>query len=105
MHSPSQLLLHCLELGPHAVAPGLPLDAELSGAGLAEMKVKPRNVKVSGLPSPPGAIGRREAAELEHAGLVRMERQGEFRQPLPQRVEEATSVVLALEAEDQIIGV
>jgi hypothetical protein len=35
MHSPPQLRLHFLELRPHVVAPALPLDLELAGAGFS----------------------------------------------------------------------
>src|SRR5271166_2725353 len=35
MHWPPQLRLHFLELRPHAVAPALPLDLELAGAGFS----------------------------------------------------------------------
>jgi hypothetical protein len=43
------------------------------------------------------------AAELNQAGLVRMERQRECLEPLTHRIEEATCVVLMLEAGYQII--
>jgi CheY-like chemotaxis protein len=53
----------------------------------------------------PGASGRRMAAELEQAGLVRMERQRELLQPRTHRVSEAVSVRLVLEADDDIISI
>ena len=70
------------------------------------MKVKPKKAKVSGLPTPRFfAIDCREAAELNQASLVRVERQRECLEPLVHRIEEATCVVLMLEAGHQIIGV
>jgi hypothetical protein len=45
------------------------------------------------------------AAELDQAGLVRMERQGERLEPLTHRIEKVTSVLLVLEAGDQIVDV
>ena len=69
------------------------------------MKVKPRKSKVSGLPQPaPLAIGRRKAAELDQAGLVRMQRQRKLPEPLAHRVPEATGVALVLKADDQVSG-
>src|SRR5215469_9630516 len=52
VHSQPQLRLDFLELRLHAVAPGLPLKLEESPAHLLQMKVKPRNAKVSGLLTP-----------------------------------------------------
>jgi hypothetical protein len=70
------------------------------------MKVKPQKAKVSDLPTPrflrsAAAL----AAELNQAGLVRMERQRECLEPLTHRFEEATCVVLMLEAGHQIVSV
>ena len=46
------------------------------------------------------------AAELDQAGLVRMERSAaNASNSLAHRIEEATSVVLVLEADHQIVGV
>ena len=52
VHASPHLLFDYLELRPHAVAPSLPFDLELSWRVLPQMKVKPRKLKVSGLPSP-----------------------------------------------------
>src|SRR5262249_62358192 len=51
------------------------------------------------------ALGCCVAAELDQAGLVRMERQRECLEPLTHRIEEATCVVLLLKAGYQIIGI
>jgi hypothetical protein len=51
------------------------------------------------------ASGGRMAAELNLAGLVRMERQREDLEPITHRVEKATSGALVLEAGHQIIGI
>ena len=49
---------------------------------LPQMKVKPKNAKVSGLPEPASlAVDRRKAAELDQAGLVRVKRQRKFPEP------------------------
>src|SRR5208282_5003660 len=47
------------------------------------------------------AVLRRKAAELNQAGLVRMERQRELLQPVAHRLPEAASVALMLEADDK----
>jgi hypothetical protein len=51
------------------------------------------------------AFGGRTAAELNQAGLARMERQRECPEPLTQCIEESTGVILMLEACYQIICV
>ena len=62
--------------------------------------------KVSGLAEPALlAVLRREAAELNQAGLVRMKRQRELLQPVAHRLPEAASVALMLEADDGVVGV
>src|SRR6516162_3617880 len=106
VHSPPQLRLDFLELRLHAVAPGLPLKLEGSPArftadeGEAQKREGVRSTDTAFL-----AIDRRVAAELNHAGLDRVERQRECLEPLAHRIEEATCVVLMLEAGHQIIGV
>ena len=106
VHSLPQLRLDFLELRPHAVAPGLPLKLESSPSRFAADEGEAQESE--GLRSADTAflvVGRRMAAELNQAGLVRMERQRECLEPLTHRIEEATCVVLMLEAGHQIIGV
>src|SRR6516165_4780277 len=106
VHSPPQLRLDFLELRLHAVAPGLPLKLEESPArftadeGEAQKREGVRSTDTAVL-----AIDRRAAAELNHAGLDRVERQRECREPFAHCIEETTCVVLMLEAGHQIIGV
>ena len=70
------------------------------------MKVKPRKLKVSGLSEPALlASGRRVAAKLDQAGLLRMQRQRKLLQSFAHRVQEATGVGLVLEADDDVIRV
>ena len=104
VHSQPQLHLDFLELRLHAVAPGLPLKLEESPArftadeGETQKREGVRSADTAFL-----AIDRRAAAELNHAGLDRVERQRECPEPLAHRIE-ATCVVLMLEAGHQIIG-
>ena len=106
VHSPPQLRLDFLEFRLHAVAPGLPLKLEEASArftadeGEAQKREGVRSTNTAFL-----AIDRRAAAELNHAGLDRVERQRECREPLAHCIEETTCVVLMLEAGHQIIGV
>ena len=100
VHSQPQLRLDFLELRPHAVAPGLPLKLEGSSARFTADESEAQESE--GLRSTDTAflaIGRRAAAELDHAGLARVER------PLAHRIEEAQCVVLMLETGHQIVGV
>src|SRR3982751_369083 len=80
--TPSQLFLDLPEPRPHAVAPGLPLEQEASLAGSAADEGEAQEGEGLRLAEPaPGASGRRLAAELDQAGLLRMQRQRELLQP------------------------
>jgi hypothetical protein len=70
------------------------------------MQVKPRKLKVSGFAEPAlSAPFCREAAELDQAGLVRVERQRELLEPPAHIAPEAPGVSLVLEADDYVISV
>src|ERR1700726_1772297 len=106
VHSLPQLRLDFLELRPHAVAPGLPLKLEDSPSRFAADEGEAQESE--GLRTTDAAflaVGCRMAAELKQGGLVRMERQRECLKPLTHRIEEATCIVLMLEAGHQIVGV
>src|SRR5215207_1136539 len=106
MQPPSQLLLDLRELRPHAVAPGFSAEQELALPRPAADEGEAQEGEGLRLAeTTPGALDRREAAELDQAGLVRMQRQREPLQPLAHRVPEAPGVGLMLEAEYEIIGV
>src|SRR5512134_3720263 len=103
--SPPHLLLDLPELGSHAVTPGLPFDQEVAPTALAADEGKAQEVEGLRFSEPaPGALCRRVAAELDQAGLVRMERQRELLQPRTHRVPEAVGVGLAFETDDAVIG-
>src|ERR1700722_15850169 len=51
------------------------------------------------------ALRRGMATKLNQPGLIRMERQRELLKSCSHRIEEATCLVLVLEANDQIVGV
>src|SRR6266540_2475115 len=70
VHPPSQPFLDHPELRPHAVASGLPMNQELAPAGFAADEGEAQEVEgLRFAESAPFAIGRREAAELDQAGL------------------------------------
>ncbi len=74
VHPPPQLLLDFLELGPHAVPPGFPLEQKRSPAAATTNEGEPEKIEGLRFAEPaPCAPGRRVAAELDQAGLVRME--------------------------------
>ena len=84
----------------------LPLDEELSGAGLAADEGEAQELEGLRFALPALlAIGRREAAELDHAGFVRVERQRERLDPRAHRLEEPPGVGLVLEARDHIVRI
>ena len=76
---------------------------------LPQMKVKPRKLKVSGLPSPEPRDrpphGDRPPDCDPGAGLVRVELERERRQPLAHRLKEAAGVGLMLETDDDVVGI
>src|SRR6516162_9082217 len=90
VHAPSQFLLDPPERRPHAIAPCCSFDKELptTVAFTDEGKAK----KVEGLRFSEPAMSasfRREAAELDQAGLVRIERKRELLEPPAHIVPEA----------------
>jgi hypothetical protein len=71
----------------------------------SQMKVKPRKLKVSGSEPVMSSSFCGKAAELDQAGLVRIERQRELLEPLAHIVPEAPGVRLVLEADDNVISI
>ena len=60
---------------------------------LLQMNVKPRKLKVSGLPNPRRSLrDRREAAKLDQAGLRRVQRPRELLKPRTHCIPEASSL-------------
>src|SRR5712691_9595621 len=106
MHAPPQLLLDLLELGPHAVAPGVPFDLELVPACLAADEGEAQEVEGLRLAEPtPLAVFRRKASELDQPGLLGVKRQRKLFQSLAQRVQKAPGVALVLEADNEVVGI
>jgi hypothetical protein len=65
VHSPPQLPFDLLELGPHAVASGLPFDQELTLAGFTANEGEAQKIEGLRFSEPePFAIGRGIAAKL-----------------------------------------
>jgi len=101
-----QLLLGSLELHPHAVPPGFPLEQKRAPAAAAEDKGKTQKIEGFRLAEPaPFAFRRSEAAKGDQAGLVRMQVQRKLLEPPSHRIEETASVVFMLKAQHQIIGI
>ena len=79
MHAPPQFLLDLLELRPHAVPPGSPLEKKPTLAGSPTDESKAQEVEGLRFAKPvPGASGRSGAAKLDQSGLLRMQRQREL---------------------------
>src|SRR5271157_2438640 len=106
VHLPPQLLFDFLELCPHAVPPGFPLEQKCAPAAAAADMGEPQEIEGFRFTKPAlSAPCRSEAAELDQAGLIRMELQSELLEPSSHRIEKTASVVLMLEAQHQIVGV
>jgi hypothetical protein len=103
VHAQSQFLLDFLELGPHAVTPALALQQEAPLSRFPTNEGEPQELEgFRHTESTPGASVRREAAELDQAGLVRMQRQRKLLQSLAHRIKEASGVAFVLEADDEV---
>jgi hypothetical protein len=71
---------------------------------LAQMCVKPTKIERLGLTQPPRPPTRgREATELDQARLVRVQLQGELREPLTKLGEEPLRILLILETDDEVV--
>ena len=71
---------------------------------VAQLCVKPRKLKLSGLLVARSPVRRRLAAEFEQPRFVRVQRQTEPRKPLAQAGEKLLSVVSMFEPDDEVIG-
>ena len=101
-----QFLLNCLEFRAHAVASGFPLEEEPAPARFsADQREAKKGESLRSSQASPSAIDRRVAAELDQAGLFRMQRQRELPQPFAHFFPEATSVSLALKADDYVVSI
>src|SRR5438309_788434 len=106
MHPPTQLLFDRLQLRPHTVGSGLPLDLELAPPRLAADEDEAQEAEgLRFAKSAPFAACRRIAPELDQPGLLRVERQRVFSQSLSHLVQEAPGVRLVLETNDQVVSV
>src|SRR5260370_19620370 len=106
VHALSKRLLDFLELGPHAVGPALPVDQEVACARFAAYEREAEEVEgFRFADAAPLSVGGRQAAELDHAGLVRMQRERKLPKPFAHRIPEAPGVGLVLEADDDVVGI
>src|SRR5436309_13144804 len=104
MHSPPQRLLDRPQLGAHPVPSTLAHEHEASPGGAAADVGEAKEVKrLRFTKTFLGSARRRKAAELDQAGLLRMQRQRELFHPLPQVRQELFSLCFVLEANDDIV--
>ena len=102
VHPLTQFPTDFLELRPHAVTPGLPMNEEVALAGFSADEGESEEIEGFRFVEPaPPAVFRRETPELYQPGLLRVERQSEFPHPLTQQIQEAPGVGLVLKADDK----
>ena len=90
----------------HAVTVGLSPEEEASLSRGAAEECEAQKIKALRFAEPVLSTSlSRTAAEPDQTGLVRLEREIECLKPFTQRTEEATCVVLVLEAGHTIIGI
>src|SRR6478735_10398097 len=106
VHAPSHLLLDLLQLRPHAVGAGFPLDLESSRTSLVADEGEAQEIEGLRLAEPaPLAALCRKTSELDQPGLLRMQRQGKLPQPITHLIQEALGIALVLEADDEVVCV
>src|SRR5207247_10941036 len=100
--TPPKLELHHLQLRLPPHAHRLPQHRELPLPRLSAAVREAEKVEALGSPAAPASpVGRREAAELDEARLVGMQRQPELREPLAQLGEELLGLLPMLESHDE----
>src|SRR3954463_8150543 len=103
MHTPPQRVLDPPQGRPHAVGTTLPLELEGAPAGPPADVGEPQEAERLRFAEPAlGAPVRREAAKLDQAGLVRMQRQRKLLQARAHRVPEASGIGLVLETDHDV---
>src|SRR5437773_1349312 len=105
VQTPPKLELHHLQLRLPPHAHRLPQHRELPLPRLSAAVREAEKVEALGSPAAPASpVGRREAAELDEARLVGMQRQPELREPLAQLGEELLGLLPMLESHDEVVG-
>src|SRR5271157_1993505 len=106
VHPLPQLYLDLLEFGPHAVPPGFPLEQKRAPAAATADEGEPQEIEGFRFAKPALlSIHRSIAAELDQAGLVRMELQRKLLEPRSHCIEKTASIVFMLKAQHYVIGV
>ncbi len=105
VHAPPQLGFHLLQLRLQPLPDRLPQHGEHSTPLLPTDVGETQEVERFRLTlTPPPPVPVRERAELDEAGLVRVQREAELGEPLPKRGQEALGFGAVLEAHDEVIG-
>src|SRR5213593_3965108 len=105
VQTPPKLELHHLQLRLPPHAHRLPQHRELPLPRLSAAVREAEKVEALGSPAAPASpVGRREAADLDEARLVGMQRQPELREPLAQLGEELLGLLPMLESHDEVVG-
>src|SRR5438128_2169873 len=105
VQTPPKLELYRPQLRLPSRAHRLPQHRELPLPRLPATVREAEKVEALGSPvAPASPVGRREAAELDEARLVGMQRQPELREPLAQLGEELLRLLPMLESHDEVIG-
>jgi hypothetical protein len=102
---PPQFLFHPFERTPHAVGPRPPVDQEAPAVRLAAYQDKAQESKSLRLIlTPPLALVRRTASELDQLGLFRVQRQRKLREPQAHVLQKLFGLCLMLKTQHTVIG-
>ena len=106
MEMPPQFLFDRCEFRPHTVTPRLPSELEVAAPGFAaDMRKSQECEGLRFAQPPPLAVRRRPTAELDEAGLFRIQFERELLQSFTHFREKPLAVGLLLEAGDNVVGV
>src|SRR3954462_9500717 len=106
VHSLSQRFLEFPQLRHHTIPARLPPELEVAPSGFGTDEYKAEELEGLRFAEPAHlAVSCREAAELDQAGLLRVQRQRKRPQPFAHLLQEAPGFVLMLEAHDDVVGI
>src|SRR5664279_5390002 len=103
--APPKLNLQLLQLCSHPLLDGDAPEPETSVSGLPTQVGKAQKVERLRFPEPAlSTVLRRETAELDQSGLVRMQLQIELREPFTKFAQELSRIIEVLKPDHEIIG-
>ena len=106
MQAAPEFMLDLSQLGPHSFRDSLPKHDKSSGSGSIAYVREPEKVERFGLPFATSlAVVRGVTPELDQAGFVGMQLQGELAESIPQVRQQSFGIRSVFEAHHEVIGI